>query len=122
MNDYFDREERLILIFNSLSLITFIGLCYLGIKYEWSYWFFKAIGLQIVLWLIFFLLRALGKDGEFFYFSTFFQHLAVILGFTITSAFFIGWKSLLVLVGLTIVIIAKPNPPHTPWDNDDDIS
>ena len=103
-----------------IMISSFIYFCHLGISEEWSLWFLKAIGLEILMIILIFLIYFLGTDflGDF-YFTDLLQKIGIMAFLTILLSFAIGLNSLWIPPILTILFIYFPDVSRS-RDREDD--
>jgi hypothetical protein len=105
------------LIFWTITAITFSLFSYLGIKYNWDFWFLISIGLQILTWIAFAILYSLGEDGGFFYFSTLFKNLGIITFLTLFFGVFFGIYALWIPPIAICIILFGTRTSSKPWSD-----
>lgn len=115
-----ESEGWLGILLWTATIISFAVFTYLGIENDWDYWFLIAIGMQIPTWIIFFVLYGMGLDGSYFYFSTLFKNIGILIFLTLFFGILgLGFYALWIIpAGICLILFGKnQRSSHKPWSD-----
>ena len=94
-----------------IFICSFIYFCYLGISEEWTWWIFKAIGLEILVIILVIILYFIGFDSDNFSYIHLFKRILIMAFLTILLSFALGFHSLWIPPALILFWILFPDDP-----------